>query len=197
MNILHLTPHFYLPESVVNKWKVDLDQIGGMQTQIYRLCMLLSDFTNQTILTITAKETAPIIELHNKITVIRTNVPMLPIKSKINCTVGLNFYWLFGTLSWLIKYKLSKHRTKFHIAHVHCSGVVATLISGIIAKILVGCKLIYTVHCCRGATYHPMGVFDKFFNKIAVYLELKCLKKADNIIVLTKRTREYMLTNYI
>lgn len=41
MKVLRLTPHYYYTPDVVNGWIVRLDQMGGMQTQIYRQSIAL------------------------------------------------------------------------------------------------------------------------------------------------------------
>lgn len=48
--------------------------------------------------------------------------------------------------------------------HTHCSGVAAPLIVGYIAKKIFKKPLVYTVHCCRVSTYHPMSKFDSLIN---------------------------------
>lgn len=42
MKVLRLTPHYYYTPDVVNGWIVRLDQMGGMQTQIYRQSIALA-----------------------------------------------------------------------------------------------------------------------------------------------------------
>src|SRR5699024_7202243 len=97
---------------------------------------------------------------------------MIPIKSIIRGTVGLNFYWGIGVCLHLLKYR----KLKFDIIHAHCSGVAAPLIVGYIAKVLLKKPLIYTVHCCRISTYHPMSRFDEIINKWIVLIEKFCLE---------------------
>lgn len=57
---------------------------------------------------------------------------MLPIKSSIRGTFGLNFYWGVGVILKLIRKKFKKEN--YNIIHTHCSGVAAPLIVGYIAK---------------------------------------------------------------
>ncbi|MCD7871813.1 MAG: glycosyltransferase [Clostridiales bacterium] len=171
MKILHLTPHFYIPENFIDEWEVDLDQIGGMQTQIYRQCKLLeTEGLYQEVLTILPNNRKRI-ELSDKLIIKKSNWRMLPIKSKINCTAGLNFYWSIGTFFNLLYYKIK--RINFDCIHVHCSGVSAPLIIALISQKLFNSRIVLTIHCSRIATYKPMGVVDKLFNKVARKIEKK------------------------
>ena len=108
---------------------------------------------------------------------------MLPIKSKVRGTVGLNFYWGIGVLWHLMRYKL--HKDEFDVIHAHCSGVAAPLIIGVCAKYILRKPLIYTIHCCRVSTYHPMSKLDSMLNQAVINIEKYCLKKADHVITLT------------
>lgn len=191
MKILHLTPHFYIPENYIDKWEVDLDQIGGMQTQIYRQCKLLeTEDVYQEVLTILPHNRKQI-ELSDKLIIRKSNWRMLPIKSKINCTAGLNFYWLMGTIFNLFYFKIK--RINFDCIHVHCSGVSAPLIIALISHKLFNSRIVLTIHCSRIATYKPMGIVDKLFNKVAQKIEKKALKKSDKIIVLTNKTQKNII----
>lgn len=42
MKVLRLTPHYYYTPDVVDGWNVRMDQMGGMQTQIYRQSLALA-----------------------------------------------------------------------------------------------------------------------------------------------------------
>lgn len=70
------------------------------------------------------------------------NIPMLPIKSSIRGTFGLNFYWGVGVILKLIRKKFKKEN--YNIIHTHCSGVAAPLIVGYIAKNLQETSRIYS-----------------------------------------------------
>lgn len=104
----------------------------------------------------------------------------------------LFFYWGIGVCLHLLKYR----KLKFDIIHAHCSGVAAPLIVGYIAKVLLKKPLIYTVHCCRISTYHPMSRFDEIINKWIVLIEKFCLEHADYTITLTERTKDIIQSNY-
>ena len=133
MRILRLTPHFYYTPDVAAKWVVRMDQIGGMQTQIYRQSLALAKRNiYQEILPIAMASVPKKWEPREGISVIQGNIPMIPIKSKIRGTVGLNFYWGIGIFIHLLKYRIKG--IKFDLIHTHCSGVATPLIIGIIAK---------------------------------------------------------------
>lgn len=196
MKILRLTPHYYYSPDVVKRWIVRMDQMGGMQMQIYRQSLALAKKgIQQDIFPITMsdapKEWSPI----EKVKVIRGNIPMIPIKSRIRGTVGLNFYWGVGVFFRIIKCKIVKR--KYDIIHTHCSGVSTPLIIGVIAKKILKIPLIYTVHCCRVSTYHPMSKFDALFNNLAIKIERVCLRKADKVIALTDRTKAVIHKEYL
>jgi len=202
MNILRLTPHFYHPPEITEgKWDVRLDPIGGMQTQIYRLAIALSDKgVSQTVLTIGVKKGLKKWVLNKNINVVKSNTIMLPIKSRVRGTVGLNIYWGIGTVMKIIWYKFlgynSKHNV-FDIIHSHCSGVAAPIIVGYMAKLLLGKPLIYTVHCSRVSTYEPMNRLDRIINKYIIKIEEFCIKKCDGCILLTEKTKSAMLRHYL
>lgn len=200
MKVLRLTPHFYFPPNIAPIWKVHLDQIGGMQTQIYRLASALSNKgIKQTILTIGMKEAPKKWVLDDNVEIISANIPIIPIKSKIRGTYGLNIYWGIGVVIWIIKYLIKSlfvKVNKFDTIHSHCSGVASPLIVGVIAKYLLRKPLVYTVHCSRIGTYEPMSKFDRYINKLVIYMEKKCLSKADKIIVLTERTKSLIIERY-
>ena len=195
MKVLRLTPHFYYTPDVVDEWIVRLDQMGGMQTQIYRQAIALSQKgVKQLVLPITMPKAPKIWKINPRLIIKKGNIPMLPIKSAIRGTVGLNFYWGVGVCNHILKYKM--RNTKFDIIHVHCSGVAAPLIVGYIAKVLLKKPLVYTVHCCRISTYHPMSRFDTKINKWVVAAEKFCLEHADYTITLTQRTKDIIQDNY-
>ncbi len=200
MNILRLTPHFYWPPKYVKKWDVGLDPIGGMQTQIYRMTLALSKKNvNQKILTIGMKGAQKKIKIKDNVELCASNVPIIPIKSKVRGTVGLNFYWGLGVILTDLKILLQSavlKKGKWDIIHSHCSGVAAPLLVGIISKWLLKKPLVYTVHCCRLCTYEPMNKLDQMINKSIIKLEEYCLKKSDHILVLTQKTKDLLLTNY-
>lgn len=99
MKVLRLTPHYYYTPDVVNGWIVRLDQMGGMQTQIYRQSIALAKKNVKQIILPIAMPSAPKEwKPHKGIRVIKGNIPMLPIKSKVRGTVGLNVYWGIGVL---------------------------------------------------------------------------------------------------
>lgn len=195
MKILRLTPHFYYPPDVVKEWVVRLDQMGGMQTQIYRQAIALSKKgIKQLVLPITMPKAPKVWKINSRLIIKKGNVPMLPIKSAIRGTVGLNFYWGLGVILQIIK--SGKSYKKFDIIHAHCSGVAAPLIVGYIAKVLLNKPLVYTVHCCRISTYHPMSKFDAKINKWVVAAEKFCLEHSDYTITLTERTKSIIQSNY-
>lgn len=189
MKVLRLTPHYYYTPDVVNGWIVRLDQMGGMQTQIYRQSIALAKKNVKQIILPIAMPSAPKEwKPHKGIRVIKGNIPMLPIKSKVRGTVGLNVYWGIGVLKHIILRK--KYYRGFNVIHAHCSGVASPLIVGLLAKRLLKRPLIYTVHCCRISTYHPMSKLDSLINNSVIRIEKKCLSEADEVIVLTNRTKE-------
>lgn len=193
MKILRLTPHFYYTPDVVDGWVVRMDQMGGMQTQIYRQSIALAQQgIKQLVLPIAMSKAPKIWKLNSNLIIKKGNIPMIPIKSIIRGTVGLNFYWGIGVCLHLLKYR----KLKFDIIHAHCSGVAAPLIVGYIAKVLLKKPLIYTVHCCRISTYHPMSRFDEIINKWIVLIEKFCLEHADYTITLTERTKDIIQSNY-
>ena len=195
MKILRLTPHFYYTPDVVKEWVVRLDQMGGMQTQIYRQAIALSKKgIKQLVLPITMPKAPKVWKINSRLIIKKGNVPMLPIKSAIRGTVGLNFYWGLGVILQIIK--SGKSYKKFDIIHAHCSGVAAPLIVGYIAKVLLNKPLVYTVHCCRISTYHPMSKFDAKINKWVVAAEKFCLEHSDYTITLTERTKSIIQSNY-
>ncbi len=195
MRILRLTPHFYYTPDVAAKWVVRMDQIGGMQTQIYRQSLALAKRNiYQEILPIAMASVPKKWEPRKGISVIQGNIPMIPIKSKIRGTVGLNFYWGIGIFVHLLKYKIKG--VKFDLIHTHCSGVATPLIIGIIAKKILKVPLVYTVHCCRISTYHPMSKIDGILNGTIIKIEKKCLQRADKIITLTNRTKTIIEKEY-
>lgn len=133
MNILRLTPHFYYTPDVVDGWVVRMDQMGGMQTQIYRQSIALSNKKiKQLVLPIAMPNAPKKWKLNPYLTIQKGNIPMLPIKSSIRGTFGLNFYWGVGVILKLIRKKFKKEN--YNIIHTHCSGVAAPLIVGYIAK---------------------------------------------------------------
>ena len=195
MKILRLTHHFYYTPDVVKEWVVRLDQMGGMQTQIYRQAIALSKKgIKQLVLPITMPKAPKVWKINSRLIIKKGNVPMLPIKSAIRGTVGLNFYWGLGVILQIIK--SGKSYKKFDIIHAHCSGVAAPLIVGYIAKVLLNKPLVYTVHCCRISTYHPMSKFDAKINKWVVAAEKFCLEHSDYTITLTERTKSIIQSNY-
>lgn len=195
MKVLRLTPHYYYTPDVVNGWIVRMDQMGGMQTQIYRQSIALAKKNiKQTILPIAMPSAPKEWEPYKGIRVIKGNIPMLPIKSKVRGTVGLNVYWGIGVLKHIILRK--KYYRGFNVIHAHCSGVASPLIVGLLAKRLLKRPLIYTVHCCRISTYHPMSKLDSLINNSVIRIEKKCLTEADEIIVLTNRTKDIIQKQY-
>lgn len=200
MNILRLTPHFYWPPKYVKKWDIGLDPIGGMQTQIFRMTLALSKKNvNQKILTIGMKGAEKKVKLKKNIELCSSNIPIIPIKSKVRGTMGLNFYWGLGVILMDLKILLQSailKKEKWDIIHSHCSGVAAPLLVGIISKWLLKKPLVYTVHCCRLCTYEPMNQLDQLINKSIIKLEAYCLKKSDHILVLTQKTKDLLLNNY-
>ena len=195
MNILRLTPHFYYTPEVVDGWDVKMDQMGGMQTQIYRQSIALANKKiKQLVLPISMPNAPKIWKINPYLTVQKGNIPMIPIKSLIRGTVGLNFYWGVGVILKLIVKKFK--REDYNIIHTHCSGVAAPLIVGHVAKKLFKKPLVYTVHCCRVSTYHPMSKFDSLINGLIIKTEKYCLEHADFTIVLTNKTKEAIQQNY-
>ncbi len=195
MNILRLTPHFYYTPEVVDGWDVKMDQMGGMQTQIYRQSIALAKKNiKQLVLPISMPNAPKIWKINPNLIVEKGNIPMIPIKSAIRGTVGLNFYWGVGVIFKLIAKKIKNE--KFNIIHTHCSGVAAPLIVGYVAKKIFKKPLIYTIHCCRVSTYHPMSRFDSFINGLIIKIEKYCLEHADFTIVLTDKTRKVIQQNY-
>ncbi|MCX7747697.1 MAG: glycosyltransferase family 4 protein [Clostridia bacterium] len=200
MNILRLTPHFYFPPGIVESWHVPLDPIGGMQTQIYRLSDALSQKSvKQTVLTIGMKGAPKSWNLNERVEIQAANIPMIPVRSKVRGTVGLNFYWGVGVIGRLagsaLKSLFSK-KTRFDIIHSHCSGVAAPLIVGLFSKWIMRKPLVYTVHCCRMGTYEPMNKLDKLINRYIIKIEGICLSSADAVIVLTDRTKRLLINEY-
>lgn len=200
MNILRLTPHFYYTPDVASKWEIRMNQIGGMQIQIYRLAKALSKMNiKQTILPIGMKDTPKIWDFDVNTQVIRANLPMLPIKSRRWGSTGLYAFWALGAARWITRYKIKKifsAQNEYDKIHVHCSGVASPLLLGIFAKYLLGKPLIYTVHCCRASTYTPIDKLDLITNNLITWIERKCLSKAESVIVLTHRTKSLMLERY-
>lgn len=195
MKVLRLTPHYYYTPDVVNGWIVRMDQMGGMQTQIYRQSLALAKKgVRQIILPIAMASAPKVWKPYQGITVIRGNIPMIPIKSKVRGTVGLNIYWGIGVLKHIATRR--KHYKNFDIIHAHCSGVASPLIVGLLAKKCLRLPLIYTVHCCRVSTYHPMSKLDALINDTVIKIEKHCLDKADKVILLTDRTRKIVQSKY-
>jgi len=183
-------------------WDVSLDPIGGMQTQISRLAEKLSNQGHdQTILTMKMKNVNRKVEINPKLVVYGVNTPIIPIKSKVRGTVGLNFYWGLGVLIWVIGYLLGfigrSHSKKFDVIHVHCSGVIAPLLTGFLVQKILKLPITYTVHCCRGSTYHPMNILDRIINRFALFVEKAALKRANGIIALTPKTGKFIEENYL
>jgi len=200
MNVLRITPHFYFPPSIIESWEVHRDPIGGMQTQIYRTSLCLSQKgIRQKILTIGMKGAPRSWFLDDNVEVCASNAPIIPIKSRVRGTVGLNFYWGIGVLASValkaIKAKFTGIKN-WDVIHSHCSGVISPLLVGLWCKSIIGLPLVYTVHCCRICTYEPINFLDHAINKYVIKLEKKCLSSADSVFVLTQKTKEAILQQY-
>lgn len=195
MRVLRLTPHFYAPTAVAGHWDVHMDPMGGMQTQIHRLVTSLAGKgVRQTILTMRIGRAPRRWSAAENAEVVATNLPVVPIRSRVRGTVGLNIYWGVGTILWMAAYRLKSLLRRTEIAfdriHCHCSGVPMPLIVGVVAKAILKRPLVYTVHCCRLSTYEPMNTLDRLINGWALRVEAWCLSRAHHIIVLTARTAE-------
>lgn len=197
MRILRLTPHFYYPKELCGEWLVHLDQIGGMQTQIYRLALKISQKgVRQDIWTIGMPSADKIWFIDDNTKVHKVNLPIIPIKSRIRGTVGLNWYWGLGVILKLLKTRFTQKKDRFDIIHVHCSGVAAPLLIGILAKKILHIPIVYTIHCCRLSTYSPMSKFDRIINKAVLFIERRALVLADYIIALTPKTLDAIYQGY-
>jgi 2-deoxystreptamine N-acetyl-D-glucosaminyltransferase/2-deoxystreptamine glucosyltransferase len=169
--------------------------MGGMQTQIYRQTIYLSKKgVKQIILPIGMPQAPKRWRINHNAVVIKANVPMIPIKSRVRGIVGLNIYWGIGVI--LVMRRMRKKYYNINVIHAHCSGVAAPLIIGMIAKYIFKRPLLYTVHCCRLATYHPMSRFDAWINKIVIGIEKYCFANADAIITLTNKTKNVIHHSY-
>lgn len=193
MKVLRLTPHFYAPAAVAKHWDVHMDPIGGMQTQIHRLAMSLAERgVHQTILTMRIGRSPRRWSAAANTEVIATNLPVVPLRSRVRGTVGLNVYWGIGTSLRIVGYRLRSlfrgAEMPFDLIHCHCSGVPTPLLVGVVAKKILQRPLVFTVHCCRLSTYEPMNALDRLINGWALGVEAWCLSRADRIIVLTART---------
>src|SRR3989339_760303 len=133
MRILRLTPHFYTPAPVAKRWDVHMDPMGGMQTQIHRLVTVLARRgVRQTILTMRIGRSPRRWSAAENAEVVATTLPVVPIRSHVRGTVGLNVYWGVGTALWLaaghLRGLLHRAESQFDLIHCHCSGVPTPLI---------------------------------------------------------------------
>lgn len=201
MHLLRLTPHFYYTPEVTPRWEVHMNQIGGMQIQIFRLARALSERgVEQTILPIGMTCAPKSWEVDERTHVHRANLPMLPIRSRRWGSLGLYAFWALGAAKWITWHELSRRITgggaDYDQVHVHCSGVASPLVLGLYAKLLLGKPLVYTVHCCRASTYTPIDQLDRITNSWIRWIERHCLSRADTVVVLTERTRKLVLEQY-
>ncbi len=200
IRILRLTPHFYYPPGIVSEWKVHLDPIGGMQTQIFRMTTALSKLgIAQKVLTIGMKNAPKTWKINENTEICSSNIPIIPIRSRVRGTVGLNIYWGAGVCLTVISLLLSSlfnKKSTWDLIHSHCSGVAAPLVVGLLSKWILKKPLVYTVHCCRIGTYEPMNSFDRLINKYVVKIEGYCLGNADSVITLTERTKKLLTDSY-
>jgi 2-deoxystreptamine N-acetyl-D-glucosaminyltransferase/2-deoxystreptamine glucosyltransferase len=137
--------------------------------------------------------------VNENIEVCAANIPVIPIRSRVRGTVGLNVYWGLGVILKVvgISFKsIFKQSERYDIIHSHCSGVAAPLVVGLISKWILRKPLVYTVHCCRIGTYEPMNRLDKLINKYIIKIEEICLTQADSIVVLTERTKNLIANEY-
>ncbi|ARU60381.1 hypothetical protein CBW65_04350 [Tumebacillus avium] len=187
--VLRLTPHYYYPQLADEGWPIRFDPIGGMQVQISQLSeSMLSHPVEQTVMTLGLPNVPKHWRYHDRLEVFGAGLPMLPIKSEIRGTVGLNQYWGIGTILKIIKLYTTGQR-KWDLLHSHCSGVLTPLVVGVVASKLLRVPLVFTIHCSRLATYHPMSRLDGWLHPLIIKLEKVCLRRAQHVITLTPRVR--------
>lgn len=189
MHILRLTPHFYWPQLEGTGWPVSFDTIGGMQTQVFRQTVGLSEFkVRQTVLALKIPGAPERWEMNEHVTVRGVRVPILPLRSRIRGMVDLNPSWALG-----IVHEVLGRRPQCDIVHVHCSGVIWPLLVGLAVAPLLRARLVLTVHCSILATYEAMSSIDHALQPLARRIERAALRRATHTIVLSPRVRKLFL----
>lgn len=189
MYVLRLTPHFYWPQLQNTGWPVPFDTIGGMQTQIFRQTLGLSNLgVKQTVLTLKVPGTPDDWHWNERVTVRGVRVPVFPMRSRTRGMMDLNVSWALGVVSDVLR-----HHPSCDIVHVHCSGVSWPLLVGMSVSRLLKARLVLTIHCSILATYEAMHALDHALQPIARNVERMALRRADHTVVLSPRVRQALL----
>lgn len=185
MHVLRLTPHFYWPQLAGSGWPVRFDTIGGMQTQIYRLCQALSGTgIEQTVLTLKLPSTAAQWRLDEATSVRGVRIPVMPFRSRFRGMVDLNLSWALGCIAHVLAGRVGK----VDLVHAHASGVIEPLLLGRLVSRLLDAPLVISVHCSILSTYEPMHLGDRLMRPAALKIERSVLGHTDHTVFLTRKT---------
>ena len=187
MKVLRVSPHYYFESK---DWPSEYDPLGGMQTQITYLTEKLAE-RNVTQIVITSGYPGAE-EIHQKnYHVIPVSNFCIRIKSKIDGILGFGVFWSLGLWNWIIH---NKQTVKdFDIIHFHYSGVFAPIFASFVMSQFFSTEQVITIHCSRNFTFIPPNLYSRLVNVVIKKLELKTIKKAKKIIVLTEKQKD----NYV
>lgn len=187
MKVLRVSPHYYFESK---DWPSEYDPLGGMQTQITYLTEKLAERNVEQIVITSGYPGAE--EIHQKnYHVIPVSNFCIRIKSKIDGVLGFGVFWSIGLWNWIIHNK--QIVKNFNIIHFHYSGVFAPIFASFVMGQFFSNEQVITIHCSRNFTFIPPNLYSRLVNVIIKKLELKTIKKAKKIIVLTEMQKD----NYV
>jgi glycogen synthase len=79
------------------------------------------------------------------------------------------------------------------VVHAHQGEDLAVLPLGLLAARRHRCPLVVTVHCSLGHTVQGRSVRARILRAVGGWIEWRCLRRADAVVVLTDRTRAALL----
>jgi glycosyltransferase involved in cell wall biosynthesis len=183
-NVLRLTPHIYYPPVQDGSWPVRFDPVGGMQTQIYEQAVALArSGVSQTVLAAGMPGVPPVWRPVPGLEVVSSSLPMLPIRSRLRGTQGLNQSWAAGVVR--MADRMRRAGRQFDLVHSHGSGVLWPLLVGPVVARRLGLPHVLTIHCSAGYTYHAMSRPDQLALPVARAVERWSIRRSDAVITLT------------
>jgi 2-deoxystreptamine N-acetyl-D-glucosaminyltransferase/2-deoxystreptamine glucosyltransferase len=112
-----------------------------------------------------------------------SSLPMLPFRSRLRGTQGLNQSWAAGVVR--MADRLHRSGQRFDLVHSHGSGVLWPLLVGPIVARRLGLPHVLTIHCSAGYTYHAMSRPDRLALPVARAVERWSIRRSDVVITLT------------
>jgi glycogen synthase len=196
LNVLRLTPYYYLADRELNHRELQYEPIGGMQVQIMQTTEQMSAIgVRQSVVFPRRPGMAGTEMLDERTRLELLTLPVAPIPTRSKGYIGLLVSWGLAVVVWCVRQRLRRTHREFSLIHVHCSELPWTFLFAVIARALLRLPLVITTHCSAIATFHPETLLGRLLIGPARLFERWAVRRAEATIVLTERVRRVYLDN--